>query len=206
MPSKSRKPASVEMWFDPVCPWAWLTSRWLLEVEKVRDVRVTWSVMSLALLHEGRHLPPEYQERMEAAWGPVRVIVAAAQAHGDQVVKPLYDAIGTRVHPGRRRDLEGVIDESLAECGLPSSLAKAARLKKHDAALRRTHKRGISLVGLDVGTPIIAVDGVAFFGPVVTPAPKAEAAGLLWDGCRLVAATPGFYELKRTRTVGPILD
>jgi hypothetical protein len=194
------------MWFDPVCPWAWLTSRWLLEVENVRDVRVTWSVMSLALLNEGRHLPPEYQKRMEATWGPVRVIVAAAEAHGDEVVKPLYDAIGGRIHPGRRRDLDGVVDESLAECGLPSSLAKVARVKKHDAALKRSHKRGISLVGLDVGTPIIAVDGVAFFGPVVTPAPRAEAAGLLWDGCRLVAATPGFYELKRTRTVGPILD
>ena len=194
------------MWFDPVCPWAWLTSRWLTEAEKVRDIDVTWSVMSLAVLNDGRHLPQEYQKRMDAAWGPVRVITAAALAHGDDLIKPLYDAMGTRIHLGRRRDFESVIAEALAECELPPQLAKAARLKKHDAALKRSHKRAISLVGLDVGTPVIQVDGVAFFGPVVTPAPKGEAAGRLWDGCLLVAGTPGFYELKRTRSVGPILD
>ncbi|MGB8385761.1 MAG: disulfide bond formation protein DsbA [Dermatophilaceae bacterium] len=195
------------MWFDPVCPWAWLTSRWLTEAEKVRDIDVTWSVMSLAVLNDGRHLPQEYQKRMDAAWGPVRVITAAALAHGDGFIKPLYDAMGTRIHVGRRRDdLDGVIAEALAECELPATLAKSATLKKYDAALKRSHKRAISLVGLDVGTPVIKVDGVAFFGPVVTPAPKGEAAGRLWDGCLLVAGTPGFYELKRTRSVGPILD
>lgn len=194
------------MWFDPVCPWAWLTSRWLTEAAQVRDIDVSWSVMSLAVLNDGRHLPQEYQKRMEAAWGPVRVITAAALAHGDGVIKPLYDAMGTRIHLGRRRDFDAVIAEALADCALPAALAKAAGLKKHDAALKRSHKRAISLVGLDVGTPVIEVEGVAFFGPVVTPAPKGEAAGKLWDGCVLVAATPGFYELKRTRSVGPILD
>jgi 2-hydroxychromene-2-carboxylate isomerase len=178
MASSTRgRQAPVEMWFDPVCPWAWLTSRWLMEVEKVRDVRVTWSVMSLAVLNQGRHLPPEYRERMEAAWWPVRVLTAAAGAHGDEVVKPLYDAIGTRVHRGRRRDLEAVLGEALAECELPPALLKAARQKKYDAAVRRSHKRRISRVGLDVGTPVIDVEGVAFFGPIVTPAPKGEAAG-----------------------------
>lgn len=207
MASRTRGPATpVEMWFDPLCPWAWLTSRWLMEVEKVRNVQVTWSVMSLAILNQGRDLPPAYEKRMTAAWGPVRVVVAAAQAHGDEVIKPLYDAIGTRIHRGRRSDLDAVLEESLAECGLPATLIKASRLKKYDAAVKRSHKRGISLVGLDVGTPVIEVEGVAFFGPVVTPAPKGAAAGRLWDGCLLVAATPGFYELKRTRTVGPILD
>ncbi len=194
------------MWFDPVCPWAWLTSRWLTEVQQVRDMDVTWSVMSLAVLNDGRHLPQEYQKRMDAAWGPVRVITAAAGAHGDGVVKPLYDSIGTRIHAGRRRDFDCVITEALADCGLPAALGKAAGVKKHDAALKRSHKRAIALVGLDVGTPVIEVEGVAFFGPVVTPAPKGEAAGKLWDGCVLVAATPGFYELKRTRSVDPILD
>lgn len=196
----------VEMWFDPVCPWAWLTSRWLTEVQTVRDIDVTWSVMSLAVLNEGRHLPAEYQKRMDAAWGPVRVITAAALGHGDEVVKPLYDAIGTRVHPQRRRDTEAVITESLAECGLPAQLARAALVEDHDAALRRSHEQAIALVGLDVGTPVVSVEGVAFFGPVVTPAPKGAAAGDLWDGCLLVAGTPGFYELKRTRSVGPILE
>ncbi|MGV1007440.1 MAG: disulfide bond formation protein DsbA [Dermatophilaceae bacterium] len=194
------------MWFDPVCPWAWLTSRWLTEVQTVRDIDITWSVMSLAVLNEGRHLPPEYQKGMDAAWGPVRVITAAALAHGDEVIKPLYDAMGTRIHRGRRRDFDDVIAEALAECGLPAQLARAAGLKKHDAALKRSHKRAISLVGLDVGTPVVAVEGIAFFGPIVTPAPTGAAAGDLWDGCLLVAGTPGFYELKRTRSVGPILD
>ena len=194
------------MWFDPICPWAWMTSRWLMQVETVRPVRVTWSVMSLAVLNEGRDLPEQYRDLMDRAWGPVRVIIAAQQAHGDRVVKKLYDEMGTRIHLQGNKDLDVVIDEALAERKLPADLAKAARLKKYDAALRRSHKRGIGLVGTDVGTPVVAVGGVAFFGPVVSPAPKGEAAGRLWDGCLLVAGTPGFFELKRTRTVGPIFD
>ncbi len=204
-PSRSSR-AAARMWFDPLCPWAWMTSRWLMEVEKVRDVDVEWSVMSLAVLNEKADLPPKYRELMDKAWGPVRVVIAAAQAHGDSVVKPLYDAMGTRIHLGQMQDFDDVISESLEECGLPATLAKAAHQKKYDAALRRSHKEGISLVGTDVGTPVISVAGVAFFGPVVTPAPKGEAAGRLWDGTLLVAGTPGFYEIKRTRTQGPIYD
>ena len=196
----------AELWFDPVCPWAWMTSRWLTEVEKVRDVDVTWSVMSLAVLNSGRELPESYRSLMEAAWGPVRVIIAAVEAHGDTVVKPLYDAMGTRIHPGARKDYDQVIVESLEEVGLPATLARAAHQKKYDAAVRRSHKRGISLVGEDVGTPVISIAGTAFFGPVMTPAPKGEAAGRLWDGTLLVAGTPGFYEIKRTRTQGPVFD
>ncbi len=196
----------AELWFDPVCPWAWMTSRWLMEVEKVRDVDVTWSVMSLSVLNSGRDLPASYREPMEKAWGPVRIIIAASEARGQQVVKPLYDAMGTRIHPGGRKDYDEVIAESLEEVGLPATLAKAAHQKKYDAAVRRSHKRGISLVGEDVGTPVISVAGTAFFGPVMTPAPKGEAAGRLWDGTLLVAGTPGFYEIKRTRTQGPVFD
>ncbi len=197
---------AVEMWFDPVCPWAWMTSRWLMQVEQIRPVRITWSVMSLAVLNAGRELDPGYRALMDRAWGPVRVIIAAQQLHGDRVVKRLYDAMGTRIHLGRMKDFDQVIAEALAECRLPAELAKAAHQKKWDAALRRSHRRGISLVGTDVGTPIVAVGEVAFFGPVVSPAPKGEAAGRLWDGCVLVAGTPGFFELKRTRTVDPIFD
>lgn len=196
----------AEMWFDPACPWAWMTSRWLMEVEKARDVDVTWSVMSLSVLNEKADLPRSYRNLMVKAWGPVRVIIAASQAHGDTVVKPLYDAMGTRIHLRKVRDYDRVVMESLEEVGLPADLAKAAHQKKYDAALRRSHKRGISLVGTDVGTPVVSVEGVAFFGPVVTPAPKGEDAGRLWDGTLLVAGTPGFYELKRTRTQGPIFD
>lgn len=202
--TESRTP--VEMWFDPICPWAWMTSRWLMEVQQHRDIEVTWSVMSLSVLNEGRELPPSYRELMDKGWGPVRVVIAAAEAHGDQVVKPLYDALGTRIHPGGMRDFDAAIKESLQEVGLPLELAEAAHDGAHDEALRASHQRGIGLVGTDVGTPIISVGGVAFFGPVVTPSPKGEDAVRLWDGCVLVAGTPGFFELKRTRTQDPIFD
>jgi 2-hydroxychromene-2-carboxylate isomerase len=196
----------VELWFDPLCPWAWMTSRWLMEVEKVRDVQVTWSVMSLAVLNEDADLPEDYARMMKQAWGPVRVIVAAAREHGDTVIKPLYDAMGNRIHLGGEKDYEVVISGALEEVGLPAELARFATSTEVDEQLRASHQRGIDLVGQDVGTPVIAVEGVAFFGPVVTPAPKGEAAGRLWDGCVLVAGTPGFYELKRTRTSGPVFD
>lgn len=193
----------VEFWFDPMCPWAWMTSRWLMEVEKQRDLEVTWSVMSLAVLNEGRDLDPEYQQMMEQAWGPVRVVIAAREQHGDEVVKKLYDAFGTRIHLGEMDDIDVVVKEGLAEVGLPAELAQVAHDDTHDEALRASHERGISLVGDEVGTPVIAVDGVAFFGPVVTPAPKGQDALDLFDGCVLVAGTPGFYELKRSRSKGP---
>ena len=196
----------VELWFDPLCPWAWMTSRWLMEVEKVRDIEVTWSVMSLAVLNEDADLPADYAEMMKKAWGPVRVIIAAAREHGDGVVKPLYDAMGTRIHPGGEKDFGIVVSGALEEVGLPADLARFATSTEVDEPLRASHRRGIDLVGQDVGTPVISVDGVAFFGPVVTPAPKGDAAGRLWDGCVLVAGTPGFYELKRTRTSGPVFD
>ncbi len=198
--------SSAEFWFDPACPWAWMTSRWMGEVERVRPVDVTWSVMSLAVLNEGRDLPEEYEAMLGRAWGPVRVIVAAAQRHGDEVVKPLYDAMGGRIHVGGEKDFAKVIAPALAEVGLPAGLARHADGTEVDEDVRKSHARGIELVGDEVGTPVVAVNGVAFFGPVVTPAPRGEAAGRLWDGCVLVAGTPGFYELKRSRTVGPIFD
>lgn len=196
---------TAEMWFDPMCPWAWMTSRWLTEVERVRPVDVTWSVMSLAVLNEGRDLPEDYRRLMDAAWGPVRVLMAARAAHGDQVLKPLYDAIGTRLHPQGRKDRDVVVREALVEVGLSVELADAATSDAHDDELRASHARAIDLVGDDVGTPVIAIDGgQAFFGPVMTPAPAGEDAGRLWDGFALVTSVPGFYELKRTRTQGPI--
>ena len=202
---------TANFWFDPLCPWAWMTSRWMLEVERVREVQVHWNVMSLAVLNEGRDLSPEYVELMAAAWAPVRVIIAAQLEHGDSVVLPLYTALGTRIHLQQRKDYEMVIAESLAEVGLPAELAGVGKTTKVDEQLRASHIRGVTLVGEEVGTPVISVLGpdggrVAFFGPVVTPAPKGEAAGRLWDGTLLVAATPGFYEIKRTRTSGPIFD
>ena len=196
----------ADFWFDPLCPWAWMTSRWMMEVEKVRPVDVRWHVMSLAVLNEGRELPEGYRAFMDRAWGPVRVVTAAKELHGEKWVKPLYDAMGTRIHPGDEKDYDVVIREALDEVGLPAELARYATTDEIDEQDRASQTEGISLVGEDVGTPVVAVNGVAFFGPVVTPAPKGEAAARLWDGCVLVAGTPGFYELKRTRTQGPVFD
>lgn len=205
-PQTTAPRTTAEMWFDPLCPWAWMTSRWLMEVERVRNVDVTWSVMSLSVLNEGRDLPADYRAMMDRGWGPVRVIIAAREEYGDKVVKPLYDAMGTRIHLGGEKDYAKLLVPALEEVGLDTSLARFADSDEYDEQLRASHQRAIDLVGDDVGTPVVAVEGTAFFGPVVTPAPKGEAAGKLWDGCLLVASTPGFYELKRTRTQGPIFD
>ncbi|MCX5201207.1 DsbA family protein [Streptomyces sp. NBC_00237] len=201
----------VDFWFDPLCPWAWMTSRWMLEVEKVRPVEVHWHVMSLSVLNEGRDVPEQYREGLKKGWGPVRVVIAAQQLHGEDVTGSLYTALGTRIHNEGRGITDEVIAEALAEVGLPADLLSYATSDTYDKELRASHQSGISLVGQDVGTPVIAVPGadgeqVAFFGPVVTPSPKGEAAARLWDGTLLVASTPGFFELKRTRTQDPIFE
>ncbi|MGP3949396.1 mycothiol-dependent nitroreductase Rv2466c family protein [Streptomyces sp. 7N604] len=204
----------VDFWFDPLCPWAWMTSRWMLEVEKLRPVEVRWHVMSLAVLNENKldELPEEYREMLATkAWGPVRVAIAAEQKFGQAVLGPLYEALGTRFHNRGEGATPEAIAGALADAGLPAELADYAGSDAYDTELRDSHREGIELVGQDVGTPVISVPGadggrVAFFGPVVTPAPKGEAAAKLWDGTLMVASTPGFYEIKRTRTVGPIFD
>jgi 2-hydroxychromene-2-carboxylate isomerase len=203
----------VDFWFDPVCPWAWMTSRWILEVEKVRDVEVRWHVMSLAVLNEDKmdEVPEQYREGLRQAWAPVRVVTAARLLHGDEVVGKLYTALGTRIHNRGEGPTREAIAGALAEAGLPASLIEYADSEKYDAEVRASHQEGIDKVGQDVGTPVIAVPGadggqIAFFGPVVTPAPKGEEAARLWDGTLLVASIPGFYEIKRTRTQDPVFD
>ncbi|MEV6345055.1 disulfide bond formation protein DsbA [Actinoplanes sp. NPDC051851] len=204
--------AAVDMWFDPLCPWAWITSRWLLEVEKVRPLDVRFNVMSLSVLNEGRDLPADYRAMMDRGWGPVRVCIAAAETAGPEVLRDLYTALGTRIHLQKYELDEKLFREALTEVGLDPELAAAALTDERDEALRASHNAGMKPVGTDVGTPVIHAPGpnpdetIAFFGPVVTPAPKGEAAGKLWDGVLLVAGTPGFYEIKRSRTVGPTFE
>ncbi len=192
------------MWFDPTCPWAWMTSRWLGEVAEARGFAVDWQVMSLAVLNEGRDLPADYAARMPRSMRMTRLVTAARAAGGDDVVKPLYDALGERIHHAKRTDDDALIAEALAEVGLDASLAEES--DAHDEALRASHAAAIELVGDDVGTPVVAVDDIAFFGPVVSPAPKGEEALRLFDGIVAAASIDGFFELKRTRTRGPRFD
>lgn len=197
---------TVDFWFDPLCPWAWMTSRWMLEVEQVRDVHTDLHVMSLSALNEGQDVPDEYREMLQRGWGPVRLAIAVEQQHGQEALRAYYTAIGTAHHlDGRDFDAE-LYAEVLAQIGLPAELARAADDTSLDEAVRASHADGIERVGQDVGTPVIEVGGVAFFGPVLSPAPKGEEAGRVFDGARLLAGYDGFYELKRTRTRDPIFD
>lgn len=191
---------TADFWFDPRCPFAWLTSRWILEVEQVRDIRVRWHVMSLAYLNQDRDVSEDYRKALEGAWGPVRVLIAAEQQHGSEVLLPLYTAMGERIHLRKQPVDRQLVEESLADAGLPVALADAMDDPSYDEAVIRSHREGMDQVGDDVGTPTISINGTAFFGPVITRIPRGEEAGRLWDGCLQVASFPEFFELKRTRT------
>ena len=187
-------------WFDPRCPFAWITSRWILEVEKVRDVHVEWHVMSLAYLNQDKDISQSYRDSLADAWGPVRVIVAAEQQHGSEVVLPLYSAFGTRIHHQKQPVGRALVEAALAEVGLPATLADAMDSTEYDDAVIKSHHLGMDQVGEDVGTPTISFEGSAFFGPVLTKIPRGEEAGRIWDACVALSSYPHFFELKRSRT------
>ena len=205
MPEQEFTP--VDFWFDPICPWAWIASRWLLEVAQLRPVRPRWHVMSLSVLNEGKpDLPEQYKELLVKGWGPVRVVIAAEQKAGPEILGPLYTALGTRFHHEKAPLERATIEAALAEVGLPADLADAMDSADFDEALRASHADGMDRVGYEVGTPVISLDGTSFFGPVLSPIPRGADAARLWDGVMLVVTADGFFELKRSRTRDPIFD
>ena len=200
-------PAQVDFWFDPMCPWAWITSRWLLEAAEQRPIQPRWHVMSLSVLNEGKpDLPDRYRDGLSRAWGPVRVCIAAEQKFGSKILGPLYTALGTRFHNEHQPRDRATIEAALVEVGLPADLADAMDSSEYDEALRASHCDGMDRVGYEVGTPVISVNGASFFGPVVSPIPRGEAAARLWDGVLLLSGIDGFFELKRSRTRDPVFD
>ena len=197
---------TVDFWFDPTCPWAWMTSRWMLEVEKVRDVKTVFHVMSLSVLNDGRDLPEDYLAHMKDAWLPARAALLVEQRHGSEKLRDFYTEIGTRFHLRQEPKTPDVVRAALAAVGADEDIADLAQTDAFDDDLRRSHHEGMDPVGDEVGTPVIHLNGMALFGPVISPAPKGEAAGDLFDGFLKITAYPGFFELKRTRTVDPIFD
>jgi 2-hydroxychromene-2-carboxylate isomerase len=196
----------VDFWFDPICPWAWIASRWILEVEKVRPVTPRWHVMSLSVLNSDKDVSDQYKQLLATGWGPVRICIAAEQQYGPEVLGKLYTAFGTKFHHEKAPRERATYEAVLKEAGLPVSLADAAESTEYDEALKASHKDGMDRVGYEVGTPVISVKGTSVFGPVVSPIPRGEAAARLWDGVLAIAETDGFFELKRSRTRDPIFD
>lgn len=208
----------VTFYFDVSCPFCWVTSRWIKEVEKVRDIEVEWKPMSLSVLNEGRdELPEDYKFMMQCNWTPARLFNAVFSQDGQEAVDKLYTALGTKIHNENRIDRHAHVDEpehafdelikeALAEVGLPEERLAQALTTEFDELMRENHAEAMKEVGNDVGTPVVKLNDVAFFGPVLTRIPRGEEAGKIFDGSVAVASYPYFFEIKRSRTESPRFD
>lgn len=197
---------TVDFWFDATCPFAWITSRWIKEVEKVRDIEVKWHAMSLAVLNEGRDLDPEYRKIIDKAWLPARAVIQVQQRYGKEALDDFYTALGTQIHNQGNKDYPAVVAQVLEDLGYDAEILQAAQTDELDDQLRASHEEGISLVGDEVGTPVVAFAGTAFFGPVMTRIPRGETAGQIFDGAVAMSSYPYFYELKRSKNTTPEFD
>ncbi len=197
---------TVTLFVDPTCPYAWMTSRWLLNATAERDEFVPeFRIMSLGVLNEGRDLDPDYMEAMDRAWDPARLMMKLQRDYGQEEFNAFYTAWGERFHvQDRKDDYRAVAAESLEEAGIDADALKIWGSTELDQELRAEQAAVEDMVGDDVGTPVISFgEGVAYFGPVVSPAPKGEQAGQMLDAMAMMATIPGFYELKRARSGGP---
>jgi 2-hydroxychromene-2-carboxylate isomerase len=199
-PAASTATDVADFWFDPLCPFAWITSRWMLEVEQVRDVRVNWRVMSLYFLNKDRDISEDYQARIRRGLAVGRVLIATEQQVGREALGPLYTALGTRIHHEKHEVGRELVVAALADAGLPAELGEAMDDASYDEPLQASHQEAIDRVGDDVGTPTIAFNGSAFFGPVLSKIPRGDDAGRVWDGTIALADFDYFFEIKRTRT------
>ena len=203
MSTATPEPVPVTFWFDPSCPFTWMTSRWMLEVAEQRPLDITWRVMSSAIANEGNEVPAEFVPFVAAAWKGARVAVAVGEDHDSDTLGRFYTALGQRSHVGGQLIDEELILKALAEVGLPSELAAAADDPAYDGAVRASHAESQAAAGDTFGSPVVAIEGRAFFGPVVTPIPRGVDALRLFDGLRNLSAVPQFAELKRARNGPP---
>lgn len=201
-------PPRVDFWFDPVCPYSWTASRWLLEVAGQRPLEVRWHVMSLYLLNEGRTDDPSYVAYLRDASGAVKVASAAVVGHGSAALGELYTEFGSQIFDEWRyaeaEELRSAMSAALRSTGLPAQLISAFDSDELDADLRSSHEAAVVLVGDECGTPITRLDGAALYGPILNSIPRGEAALRVFDGMRLLTTVPDFYEVKRTRTTAPV--
>jgi 2-hydroxychromene-2-carboxylate isomerase len=194
---------AIDFYFDPACPWTWITAQWVREVAPERDLEITWKTYSL-LVKNGEGMPDQYRKPIEAQWCGLRVIEQARIDHGNDAVGALYQAFGTAIHYDGNTTLEGLA-ELVAAAGVDAAVMKAADDESLDAGIKASTAAGVEVVGADVGVPIIVVDQHpnAYFGPVMSPAPTGHDALLLWDALVALSSIDGVYEIKRSRSVGP---
>jgi hypothetical protein len=199
---------TVDFWFDPVCPYSWIGSRWIPEVERQRPVRLRWHVMSLYLLNRGRNPDVSYVAYLEQVHGTARVATAVAVRHGSEALRDVYTAYGTQIFDHWRYaeadECRAAMGAALREVTLPAGLVDAFDTPAYDDALARSHAAAIAPVGDEAGTPTIHLGDTAFYGPILNSIPRGEDALRVFDGARMLCGFDDFYELKRTRERPPV--